>query len=318
MIMPLGQIFGTVSAIGEALGGATRIAEVLSLPQEDEGAEDLQPKMPSKLNASAPVIEFQHVDFTYSSEGSDGIMQTLCDVTLHAHAGEKVAIVGPSGAGKTTILSLIARLYDPTAGTILFRGEDVGRFSRSALRAEMAYVEQGAPALTGTIRDNLTLNCPDVTDEQILNAVAEIHLEDVLGRSPEGLDAEIGEHGVLLSGGERQRLAIARALISHPDVLLLDESTSNLDGINEELVQDLIERHLSQCTRIVVAHRLSTVIDADTILVLDHGRVVAQGNHATLIDSSTVYRDLARTQLRATEGSETSEEGATTILTAGA
>jgi len=165
------------------------------------------------------------------------------------------------------------------------------------LRRQLGYVEQDAPVLAGTLRDNLLLASPDATDDDCLTVLGEVNLLEVLARDPLGLDAPVGEAGVMLSGGERQRLAIARALLSAPAILLLDESTSSLDGKNEQLMRDAIDKVASSRTLIVIAHRLSTVVDSDLIVVLDHGHIVGQGTHQELIESTPLYRDLATHQL---------------------
>lgn len=290
LIIPLGQIFGTMSAIGEALGGATRIAEILRAPIESENGELTLPP----LAHIEKLLEFNGVGFTYESDGVGtspaSSQQTLSGVSFCIEQGQKVAIVGPSGAGKSTILNLIARFYDPSYGTIRFAGLDMMRVSRTAIRQHLAYVEQGAPAISGTIRDNLMLTDLALDDRQIHKMLADLNLLELIERSPGGLDTEVGENGVLLSGGERQRLALARVLLTQPTLLLLDESTSNLDGVNEERVQELLDRHAKTHTRLIVAHRLSTVIDADLILVLSEGRIIAQGTHAELLDASEAYQ----------------------------
>jgi ATP-binding cassette subfamily B protein len=287
MIMPLGQLFGTISAIGEALGGMGRIEEILALPvEEDEG-----PQGP----AASGGIELDEVSFAYG----DDEPPVLDGVSFAVQPGQRVAVVGPSGAGKSTILSLLVRFYDPTSGAIRIGGQDVRDLTRAQVRAAIGYVEQDSPALAGTLRDNLTLARPDATDDECRTALAEVNLLGVLDRSDQGLDAEVGEAGVLLSGGERQRLAVARALLGRPQVLLLDESTSNLDGMNETRLRETVDRAAHGCTLVVVAHRLATVVDSDVILVLDGGRLVASGQHADLLERSELYQQLAEHQLLA-------------------
>jgi len=289
LIMPLSRIVGTVGAVGEALGGLTRIGEVLDVPQEDEGATRLA------FSGARPNPELALVLDNVSFRYDDG-PAVLDRLTFAIRRGQRVAVVGPSGAGKSTLLNIIVRLYDPVAGIVRVDGQDVRERTRSQVRAGVGYVEQDAPALAGTLRDNLTLAVP-ASDDECRTALADVNLLDVLDRSPAGLDAEVGEGGVMLSGGERQRLALARALLARPTTLLLDESTSHLDGLNEARVRDLIDRVSAGCTLVVVAHRLSTVVDSDVILVMDRGRLVAQGTHEELLRTSMLYRQLARTQL---------------------
>jgi ATP-binding cassette subfamily B protein len=205
--------------------------------------------------------------------------------------------VGPSGAGKSTILGLIERFYDTTSGAIKLGGIDIKSLDRTDLRAQIGYVEQDAPVLAGTIRDNLLLGSPDATDEQCVSVLGDVNLTAVLERNPLGLDAPVGEEGVMLSGGERQRLAIARALLAAPPILLLDESTSSLDGANEQLMREAIDRVAQDRTLIIIAHRLSTVVDSDQIIVLENGTVVGTGTHSELVNTTPLYRDLAKHQL---------------------
>jgi len=226
-----------------------------------------------------------------------GDADVLRGVSFSVPRGSRVALVGPSGAGKSTTLALIERFYDPTGGAILLGGDDVRTLDRVALRAQLGYVEQDAPTLAGTIGDNLRLASPEASDEECEAVLRAVNLGEVLDRNPLALDAPVGESGVMLSGGERQRLAIARALLAAPPILLLDESTSSLDGLNEQRMRDAIDAVAAGRTLIVIAHRLSTVVDSDHIVVLDHGRVVGQGTHSELVVSTPLYRDLAKHQL---------------------
>ncbi|TFB52322.1 ABC transporter ATP-binding protein [Cryobacterium tagatosivorans] len=226
-----------------------------------------------------------------------GPRAVLRGVSFSAPRGLRTALVGPSGAGKSTILALIERFYDPTAGVVRLGGLDIRTLDRTALRSQIGYVEQDAPVLAGSLRDNLTLATPDATDEECIAVLHAVNLGEVLERDPAGLGAAVGESGVMLSGGERQRLAIARALLAAPPILLLDESTSSLDGVNEQKMRAAIDAVAVNRTLIVIAHRLSTVVDSDQIVVLDHGRVVGTGTHSELVASTPLYRELAKHQL---------------------
>jgi ABC-type multidrug transport system fused ATPase/permease subunit len=293
LVMPLGQAFGAASSVASALGALGRITEVLELPTET--ATDLADAALPATPAPA-AVQFERVSFSY--EGDDGErLPVLTDVTLTVPRGTRTALVGPSGAGKSTMLALLERFYDVGGGVIRVGGVDISRLPRDVLRAQFGYVEQDAPALAGTIRQNLLLAAPLATEEDCLRALDAVNLRDAVLRHDRGLDAPVGEEGVLLSGGERQRLAIARALLADAPILLLDESTSNLDGRNEQLLRESLETASVGRTVIVIAHRLSTVVDADQIVVLDHGRVVGTGRHDELVDSSPLYRELAASQL---------------------
>ncbi|TFD79849.1 ABC transporter ATP-binding protein [Cryobacterium sp. Sr8] len=226
-----------------------------------------------------------------------GPRAVLRGVSFSAPRGLRTALVGPSGAGKSTILALIERFYDPTAGIVRLGGLDIRTLDRTALRSQIGYVEQDAPVLAGSLRDNLTLATPDATDEECIAVLHAVNLGEVLDRDPAGLGAAVGESGVMLSGGERQRLAIARALLAAPPILLLDESTSSLDGVNEQKMRAAIDAVAVNRTLIVIAHRLSTVVDSDQIVVLDHGQVVGTGTHSELVASTPLYRELAKHQL---------------------
>ncbi len=317
MIMPLGQAMGAVVAVAQALGALGRIEEILALPNESDGDAAVRP---APAVATDDAITFEHVTFRYAAaadaSGPDGaagedrtggpehpaVERPADDVVLHdvsfrVPRGSRVALVGPSGAGKSTTLSLIERFYDPTEGVIRLGGIDVRGMDRDELRAQIGYVEQDAPVLAGTLRANLLLGSPKASEADCVRVLEAVNLGEVLHRDPAGLDAQVGEDGVMLSGGERQRLAIARALLAAPPILLLDESTSSLDGVNEQKMRLAIDAVAEDRTLLVIAHRLSTVVDSDVIVVLEHGRVVGSGTHSELVESTPLYRDLAKHQL---------------------
>ncbi len=365
MISPLGQAFGAVTSVNQALGALGRIQEIINLPSEgdDDGAgtrvaditshaaisfEDVsfryassQPvvevpfetsasrapqgtvaeeSLPQGAVAASPPVDERAAPREKVASGlsvppaaavvptdEDGRLESerleggrrdvLHNVTFSATRGQRMALVGPSGAGKSTILALIERFYDANAGVIRLDGVDIRSMDRADLRSRIGYVEQDAPVLAGTLRDNLTLGAPSATDDDCIRVLESVNLNEVLQRDPRGLDAEVGEAGVMLSGGERQRLAIARALLAAPPILLLDESTSSLDGLNEQLLRKAIDAVAENRTLIVIAHRLSTVVDSDQIVVLDHGQVVGVGTHSELVASTPLYKDLAKHQL---------------------
>jgi len=295
MIRPLGQAFGAYSSVMSALGALARIEEILQLPLEETARESAQV---SKPKATQNSLEFKKVNFSYPSteDFRDG-KPVLDNVSFKIKKGDRVALVGPSGSGKSTILSLIERFYEPDSGEILLEGVPVRELARDTLRSQIGYVEQEAPVLAGTIRDNLLIGSPDATDIQLKKVLGQVNLTSVLKRDKRGLDAEVGEAGIMLSGGERQRLAIARALLEAPPILLLDESTSALDGLNEQRMREAIDAVAEGRTMIVIAHRLSTVVDSDQIIVLDQGKVVGIGTHSQLVKSTPLYKQLAKQQL---------------------
>jgi ATP-binding cassette subfamily B protein len=296
LVMPLGNAFGAITSVNSALGALGRIEEIIALPGED--ARDSQAASLAQLRADAPAIAFDRVSFSYPAlPGESASAPVLREVSFEVPRGKRTALVGPSGAGKSTSLALIERFYDPTAGAIRLGGVDIAELPRDELRAQLGYVEQDAPALAGSLRDNLTLGAPSADDDACRRVLEAVNLGEVLARSPLGLEAPVGEEGVMLSGGERQRLAIARALLAAPPILLLDESTSSLDGRNEQLMREAIDAVAENRTMIVIAHRLSTVVDSDQIVVLDHGEVVGVGTHSELVATVPLYRELAKHQL---------------------
>jgi ABC-type multidrug transport system fused ATPase/permease subunit len=305
LIMPLGQAFGAITSVSQALGALGRIQEIIALPAENEG-DSAVAAADVPFEVDAPAVSFEFVEFSYpdsvvrarADEGDEPAPAVvLRGVSFEVARGTRTALVGPSGAGKSTTLALIERFYDPTAGVIRLGGVDIRALDRTQLRAQIGYVEQDAPVLAGTIRQNLLLAAPDATEQQCLDVIDAVNLRGVLDRNELALDAPVGEDGVMLSGGERQRLAIARALLAAPPILLLDESTSSLDGLNEQLLRDAIDAVAEGRTLIVIAHRLSTVVDSDQIIVLDEGRVVGVGTHSELVKSTPLYKELAKHQL---------------------
>jgi ABC-type multidrug transport system fused ATPase/permease subunit len=260
-------------------------------PGQPEGTNPPIPGVPGR-QSRAPVT-----DYVESHATEPEVREVLKGVTFEVPRGSRVALVGPSGAGKSTIFALVERFYDPDSGVVRLDGRDVRGMPRDELRAQIGYVEQDAPVLAGSLRDNLKLSAPDASDADCVKVLRDVNLGGVLDRDPAGLDAPVGEDGIMLSGGERQRLAIARALLAAPPILLLDESTSSLDGMNEQLLREAIDAVATDRTLLVIAHRLSTVVDSDAIVVLEHGEVIGVGTHSELVKSTPLYRDLAKHQL---------------------
>ena len=289
MSRPLGQAFGAYSSIQSALGALARIQEVLDIGLEETNEEQKQQVNRKGNNSTA--IEFRKVSFSYDEA------PVLSNVSFKIERGTRVAIVGPSGSGKSTTFSLIERFYEPTSGQIFMDGQAVTKISRDELRAQIGYVEQDAPVLAGSIKDNLLIGKPNATDKELKAVLAEVNLTEVLKRDKRGLKAQVGENGIMLSGGERQRLAIARALLAAPPILLLDESTASLDGLNEQRMREALDAVAKNRTVIVIAHRLSTVVDSDQIIVMEQGKVIGAGKHKALLNSTPLYKELAATQM---------------------
>ncbi|MBF4462849.1 MULTISPECIES: ABC transporter ATP-binding protein [unclassified Rathayibacter] len=299
MVMPLGNFIGAITSVNSALGALGRIQEIIDLPIEGDG-DSATGGFGAGVTDEA--IAFEDVVFSYdeaalSADPEARDRTVLRGVSFTVPRGKRTALVGPSGAGKSTILALIERFYDPEAGVVRLGGVDIAAIDRDALRAHIGYVEQDAPVLAGTIRENLVLGRPDADDTECLRVLEAVNLTEVLERNPLGLHAPVGESGVMLSGGERQRLAIGRALLAAPPILLLDESTSSLDGLNEQRLRRAIDAVAENRTLLVIAHRLSTVVDSDHIVVLQKGEVVGVGTHSELVESTPLYRDLAKHQL---------------------
>jgi ABC-type multidrug transport system fused ATPase/permease subunit len=292
MIGPLISAFGAYTSVMGALGALARIKEIMDLDEEEPGGD----KLPRK-GTNNTAIEFRDVEFHYATEEGEEPQPILKQLNLKIARGSRVALVGPSGAGKSTVFSLIERFYEPTKGQILLDGQPVTEFSRDSLRQQLGYVEQDAPVLAGSLKDNLLLGKADATDEELEAVLKKVNLAEVLKRDTKGLAAEVGENGIMLSGGERQRLAIARALLASPEILLLDESTSALDGPNEQRMREAIDAVAHDRTLLIIAHRLSTVVDSDQIIVLEHGEIVGVGTHSELVKSTPLYTDLAKHQL---------------------
>ncbi|OFS26642.1 hypothetical protein HMPREF3162_05120 [Brevibacterium sp. HMSC07C04] len=291
LINPLGRVFTSLVTIRGAQGAMERINRLMGIPIEGEGERPSGGAVEADgADTRTPHLSVQHVTFSYD----DGA-PVLDDVSFRLEEGATTAIVGPSGSGKSTLLSLIERFYEPDFGRIELGGEDISTVDRDHLRGRIAYVEQNPVVLSGTVRENLQLGFPTVTEEACQEVLDMVNLRERFERD-DGLDTVLGERGVNLSGGEKQRLSLARALLSPAQLLLLDEPTSAMDSGNEEAIQIALKQLGGTRTMIVVAHRLATVQQADQIIVLDEGSVAAVGDHQELLRTSSLYQGLARNQ----------------------
>jgi ABC-type multidrug transport system fused ATPase/permease subunit len=289
-LMPsLRDLINAATQYQRGAAAVSRIREVSTLPAETPGEATAQAAGPAS-------VTFDQVSFRYGPD----LPHVHHGVSFVVPAGGMTAFVGPSGAGKTTVFSLIERFYDPSGGRVLVDGVDVRDWPLAGLRSAIGYVEQDAPVLSGTLRENLLFGAPSVAQQDIDEVLVTTRLSAMVGRLPDGLDTPVGHRGIKLSGGERQRIAIARALLRRPRLLLLDEVTSQLDAVNEAALRATIADAARTTTVLVVAHRLSTVTMADRIVVMDAGLVRAVGTHTGLVAEDPLYAELAATQLLAT------------------
>ncbi|CAL9342717.1 ABC transporter ATP-binding protein [Streptomyces sp. enrichment culture] len=294
LMAPISQVVGAVTQYQAGSAALARIQEALRLPAEPAAPPAALPSP----GAAPAAVAFEDVRFRYAED----LPYVHHGVTFSVPPQGLTAFVGPSGAGKTTVFSLIERFYDPESGVITVDGRDLADWDLPELRAAIGYVEQDAPVLSGSLRDNLLLGNPDAGEDALTRVLKTTRLDGPAARLPQGLDTLVGHRGTKLSGGERQRVAIARALLRRPRLLLLDEATSQLDAVNEAALRDTVADVARTTTVLVVAHRLSTVTAADRIVVMDAGRVRAVGTHRELVASDPLYGELAATQFLATAG----------------
>ncbi|WP_199843719.1 ABC transporter ATP-binding protein [Streptomyces formicae] len=295
LIDPVSRLVEAASQYQVGSAAVARIVQAERLETEEvDGPEEGEPV--GQARAGAASVVFEDVRFRYRED----LPYVHHGVSFHVPGPGMTAFVGPSGAGKTTVFGLIERFYDASGGRVLVDGRDVQEWPLAELRATIGYVEQDAPVLAGTLRENLLFGAPGATDSDVDDVLVRARLDAVVARLPEGLDTVVGHRGSKLSGGERQRVAIARALLRKPRLLLLDEATSQLDAVNELALRDVVAEVAREVTVLVVAHRLSTVTLADRIVVMDVGGVRATGTHAELVAADPLYGELAATQFLAT------------------
>ncbi len=287
---PLLIMVNVANVWAAGIASAGRINEVLEMTPEVQDAPDAV-KLP---DTAAPRIVFDQVSFHYNGAGNSTVLE---EVTLVAEPGQTVAILGATGSGKTTLVNLVPRFYDVTAGRILFDGLDLRQVQQASLLAQIGIAPQEATLFSGTVRENIAYGRPQATDAEVVAAAQAAQAHDFILALPKGYDTHVEERGVNLSGGQKQRVAIARALLPQPNVLILDDSTSAVDVETETKIQDALATWMVGRTSFVVAQRISTVLRADKIVVLEHGRVAAQGTHRELLQSSPIYQEIYASQL---------------------
>ncbi len=288
LLLPVFILGGTLTAISQSSASARRVFEVVDAPVDVSDRPDAVPLPPIKGEVS-----FKEVDFRYV--GSDTL--TLTQITFTSHPGQTVAVLGGTGSGKSTIINLIPRFYDVTAGSISIDGHDIRDVTLSSLRSQIGFVLQETNLFSGSIRDNIAYGRPEASQEEVEAVAQAAQAHDFIMSFPQGYATVVGERGVGLSGGQRQRIAIARALLLDPAILIMDDSTSAVDAETEYQIQQALQRLLKQRTSFIIAQRINTVRNADLILLLDDGHLVAQGTHTELMQTSGLYCELIESQL---------------------
>jgi ATP-binding cassette subfamily B protein len=284
----MGQLGFIISLMAQAGASASRIFEIL-----DSQSDIVEKPDAVVLPPIQGRVEFRHVTFRYFGSGEP----VLQDVSFVAEPGQTIALLGATGSGKSTIINLIPRFYDATEGAVLIDGYDVRDVTLDSLRSQIGIVLQETNLFSGTIRDNIAFGRPDATLDEVIAAAKAASAHDFIMSFPQGYDTPVGERGTTLSGGQKQRIAIARALLLDPRLLILDDSTSNVDLQTEYQIQRALDQLMHGRTSFVIAQRISTVLNADQILVLDRGRIVARGTHEELIETSPLYAEIYHSQL---------------------
>ena len=294
LISPVRYLGMILPAISMASASAERVFEILDAIPDVSEAPDAQP-----LNVQKGHVRFEQVAFHYGKQAMRSISsEVLKDISFEALPDQVVALLGLTGSGKTSIISLIPRFYDPTGGRITIDGTDIKQVTIHSLRSQVGMVLQETTLFAASIRENITFGKPEATQAEIEAAAQAAQAHEFIMQTPDGYDTEVGERGVTLSGGQKQRLAIARAILTDPRILILDDATSSVDTETEHLIQLALERVMQGRTTFVIAHRLSTVQRADLILVLDKGRIAARGKHAELLKTSSLYNNIYHQQIK--------------------
>ena len=294
LIKPVKSLSNIHIKIQEGMAAAGRIFEVLDTPPRV-----IEPAKPEPLREFKESIKYENITFAYDTGDT-----VLDNVSFEVKKGEILALVGPSGAGKSTLFNLLPRFYDPLEGRITIDGIDIKRVSTGDLRSLMGIVTQETLLFNDTVRHNVAYGMTDISDEKLFEAAEMANAHEFIKQLPEGYETVIGNRGLMLSGGQRQRLAIARALLKNPQILIFDEATSALDTESEIQVQEAINRLMIGRTTLVIAHRLSTITSADKIIVIDNGKIVQQGNHESLLAQGGLYARLYQMQFRNNHVSE--------------
>ncbi len=291
LVAPMRRLANVAAMLGESEASAERVFEVLDADVEIHDDPDAK-----ELGKIQGRVEFEHVDFSYV-----GGTSVLTDISFVVEPGQTVALLGPTGSGKSTIINLIPRFYDVTGGAILVDGQDIAKVKVESLRQQIGIVLQETTLFGNTVRENIAFGRPDATPEDIENASKAAAAHDFIMQMPNGYETIVGERGLTLSGGQRQRIAIARALLLDPRILILDDATSSVDTETEQLIQGALDNLMKGRTSFVIAQRVSTVRNADLILVIDRGHLVARGQHNELIQESGIYASIYHQQLRSSE-----------------
>jgi ATP-binding cassette subfamily B protein len=284
MFQPVRRLIGFMEQFQQGRTAFDRFTEIMDVEPEIQDAPDAV-----ELNEVTGDIRFEDLSFKYDDDATEWVVE---NINLHVPAGKTVALVGQSGAGKSTLASLIPRFYEPQHGVVTIDGTNINRFTRKSLRSRIGIVQQNVFLFDSTIRDNITFANPEATEQELIQAARDANILDFIQSLENGFDTLVGEHGVKLSGGQKQRISIARVFLKRPSILVFDEATSSLDTESEELIQDAMDRLCENRTALIIAHRLSTVRNANYTYVLRDGHIVEQGTHQDLLGKNGYYADL--------------------------